>query len=82
MEAASHTAARSASTLRTIPVSETEPFRLTFLGKAMEITGRINSEQSADDLIRAITALKALLRPAGTANRSQDELDKEGEANH
>jgi hypothetical protein len=64
-----------ASTLRTPPASETEPFRLTFLGKAMEITGRIDSEQSADDLIRAISALKVLLRPERAANRPEDEQE-------
>jgi hypothetical protein len=41
------------------------------LGKAMEITGRIDSEQSADDLIRAISALKVLLSPSGMANPSE-----------
>jgi hypothetical protein len=82
MEVTSHAAARSATTLRTTLASEAEPFRLTFLGKAMEITGRIDTEQSADDLIRAITALKALVRPAVPANRPESAPDQKEEAAH
>ncbi len=42
-----------------------EPFRVTFLGNAMEIAGRIDTRERADELVEAINALKVLLpRPS------------------
>lgn len=40
-----------------------DAFRITFLNKArvIDITGRIDSVQSADELIRAVSAMKELL---------------------
>jgi hypothetical protein len=47
------------------PSPGTEPFRVTFLGQGqgIEIVGRIADAESADELVRAVSALKLLLRP-------------------
>lgn len=45
------------------PASDAEPFRLTFTGTGFEIAAKITSPDVADDLVRAINALKLLLRP-------------------
>lgn len=51
------------------PASGAEPFRVTFTGSGVEVTAKITSPSVADDLIRAIEALKLLLRPAGQATK-------------
>jgi hypothetical protein len=43
-----------------------EPFRVSFTGDGIEIGGRITSAERADELIRAIEALKVLLKPVGS----------------
>lgn len=45
------------------PASGKEPYRVTFTGNGIEIAGRITDEASADDLVRAVNALKLLLKP-------------------
>ena len=49
-----------------------EPFRVTFTGSGIEITGRIDSAERADELVNAVNALKLLLRPVGQAKRSEE----------
>jgi hypothetical protein len=44
-----------------------EPFRVSFTGSGIEITGRVSTPEDADDLVRAVNALKILLKPAGQA---------------
>lgn len=43
-------------------LSEGEPYRVTFTGAGIEVTGRLNTEADADGLIKAIDALKGLIR--------------------
>jgi hypothetical protein len=53
------------------PASDAEPFRVTFTGSGVEIAAKITSPQVADDLIRAVEALKRLLRPLGEAKKPE-----------
>lgn len=46
-----------------------EPFRVSFTGTGIEIAAKITSPDVADDLVRAVNALKLLLRPAGEAKK-------------
>ena len=46
------------------PVTVMEPFRVSFTGDGIEITGRLTTPERADEMIKAITALKNLLKPA------------------
>ena len=39
-----------------------DPFQVILTGSGIEITGRIDSTQRADELVRAVNALKPLLR--------------------
>ena len=48
-----------------------EPYRLLFTGGGIEITANITSLESADDLVRAVNALKVLLKPAGQGIRPE-----------
>jgi len=41
---------------------EGEPYRVTFTGAGIEVTGRLNSIGDADRLIKAVEALKGLIR--------------------
>jgi len=43
-------------------LSDQRPFAVTFMGDSIDIAGRISDEQSADQLIEAVSVLKALLR--------------------
>ena len=52
-------------------MTDAAPWRLTFLGKTLEITAHIDSEQSANDLIRAISTMKILLRGADISGPSR-----------
>jgi hypothetical protein len=45
------------------PASGGEPFRVSFTGNGIEVAANLTSPQVADDLVRAINALKLLLRP-------------------
>jgi hypothetical protein len=45
------------------PASGGEPFRVSFTGNGIEISGRITSPESAEELVRAVNALKLLLKP-------------------
>lgn len=49
-----------------------EPFRVSFTGSGIEITGRITTAADADDLVNAVNALKLLLKPAGHAKRPDE----------
>ncbi|HEV2162451.1 MAG TPA: hypothetical protein VGR52_09505 [Stellaceae bacterium] len=60
--ATTHALQRQQTTTFT-PASGAEPFRVTFTGNGIEIAGRITDEASADDLVRAVNALKLLLKP-------------------
>ncbi|HWY15595.1 MAG TPA: hypothetical protein VNX86_10710 [Rhizomicrobium sp.] len=51
-----------------------EPFRVSFTGSGIEVSGLLNTPERADELVRAINALKVLLRPLG-----QDKTDEEGD---
>ncbi|MDE2465426.1 MAG: hypothetical protein KGO02_17195 [Alphaproteobacteria bacterium] len=50
-----------------------EPFRVSFTGAGIEVSGLLSSPERADELVRAINALKVLLRPAGSATRPDAE---------
>lgn len=50
-----------------------QPFRVTFTGDGIEITGRIDSAERADELVRAVNALKTLLRPVGSGKRPDEQ---------
>lgn len=62
------------------PASGAEPFRLTFSQGAIELTARITAQADADDLVRAVQALKALLRPVNAATRTEGSSEDEEEA--
>lgn len=53
-----------------VEVSVSEPFRVSFTGNGIEVTGVLNSRERADELVGAINALKVLLRPAQEAKRT------------
>ena len=57
--------------------SGAEPFRVSFTGSGIEIAGRITDAESADELVRAVNALKLLLRPVGEAKRPDQPLEDE-----
>lgn len=61
-----------------VRASEDEPFRVSFAGKGIEISGRITSQKDAEELVSAINALKLLLRPANDFSRPA--LDEEIDA--
>jgi hypothetical protein len=54
-----------------MPASGAEPFRVSFTGNGIEITAKLTTPEVADDLIRAVSALKLLLRPTETAARPE-----------
>lgn len=56
-----------------------EPFRVTFLGQGngIEIVGRIADAESADDLIRAVSALKLLLKKIPDQTKVPEHPDPE-----
>lgn len=43
------------------------PFRVSFTGGGIEVTGLLKTQERADELIRAINALKILLMPVTEA---------------
>ena len=51
--------------------SGAEPFRVSFDGKAVEVTGRLTTPEDADEFVRAVQALKVLMRPAGETKRPE-----------
>jgi hypothetical protein len=51
------------------PASGSEPFRVSFTGSGIEITGKLTTPDVADEFIRAVTALKTLLRPVGQVQK-------------
>ncbi len=47
-----------------VQISVSEPFRVSFTGDGIELTGRLTSAEKADEMIAAIKALKVLLKPS------------------
>lgn len=62
---------QSYSTTFTAVPGASEPFRVTFTGDGIEIAGRVTSPESADDLVRAVNALKLLLKPLDDVKRPE-----------
>lgn len=54
-----------------VPASEDEPFRVSFTGSGIEIVARLTNEASADELMRAVSALKMLLKPSNQVKRPE-----------
>jgi hypothetical protein len=45
---------------------------VSFTGNGIEVTGLLNTPERADEFVRAVNALKILLRPAGEAQRPDE----------
>jgi hypothetical protein len=50
-----------------------DPFQVILTGSGIEITGRIDSTQRADELVRAVNALKPLLRARASYEPGMDD---------
>lgn len=61
------------------PASGAEPFRVSFTGSGIEITGKLTTPDVADEFIRAVSALKMLLRPVGSVERPRTDASHASE---
>jgi hypothetical protein len=65
------------------PRRDREPFKITFTGKGIDVSGRIETLEEANECLRAIDALKPLLRPISEIKRPEnvdgDSLSEDGE---
>ena len=80
---ASHTCAKAhdgVAVATYTPPSDTEPFRVTFTGSRFEVAAKITSPDVADDLVRAISALKLLLRPTDTVKRPNNSAPEQSQS--
>lgn len=85
MQAATHQPSPPRGPQQSYPTTYTpapggEPFRVSFTGDGIDVSGRLTTEDRADELIRAITALKTLLNPVSGPMATEYTDDEEGRA--